>query len=60
MLFSQFKRWKDQEYYKNWTNETAFVYILDFIFMAFLAQKLSHTIYDLTLCLVHFLSKVIY
>ena len=32
MLFSQFHRSKDQKYYKNWTKETVFVYILGFIF----------------------------
>ena len=32
MLFSQFKRSKDQKYYKNWRKETVFVYILGFIF----------------------------
>ena len=29
---------------QNWTKETAFVYILGFIFMAFLAQKLIYAI----------------
>ena len=24
--------WKDQKYYKSWTKETVFVYILDFTF----------------------------
>ena len=35
MLFSQFYRSKDQEYYKNWTKETVFVfvYLLGLIFM---------------------------
>ena len=32
MLFSQFHRSKDQKYYKNWTKETVFVYILGFNF----------------------------
>ena len=32
MLFSQFHRSKDQKYYKNWTKETVFVYILSLIF----------------------------
>ena len=31
MLFSEFKRSKDQKHYKNWTEETVFVYILGFI-----------------------------
>ena len=35
----------DKKYYKNWTKETVFVYILGFIFfLAFLAQKLIYTI----------------
>ena len=44
MLFSEFLRSKDQKYYKNWTKETVFVYIIGIIFMAFLAQKLIFTI----------------
>ena len=32
MLFFEFYRSKDQKYYKNWTKETVFVYILGFIF----------------------------
>ena len=32
MLFSEFWRSKDQKYYKNWTKETVFLYILGFIF----------------------------
>ena len=32
MLFSQFYRSLDQKYYKNYTNETVFVYILGLIF----------------------------
>ena len=39
MLFSEFSRSKDQKYYINWTKKAVFVYILGFIFMAFLAQK---------------------
>ena len=33
-----------QKIYKNWTKDTIFVYILDFIFMVFFAQKLIYTI----------------
>ena len=32
MLFSEFQRSKDQKYYKNYTKESVFVYILRFIF----------------------------
>ena len=32
MLFSQFYRSKVQKYYKNWTKETVFVYIIGFTF----------------------------
>ena len=32
MLFSEFYRSKDQKYYKHWTKETVFVYILGLIF----------------------------
>ena len=32
VLFSQFYRFKDQKYFKNWTKETVFVYIFGFIF----------------------------
>ena len=63
MLFSQFERLKDQKYFKNWTKETVFVYILGFMFLVFLTQRLIYTIntvYDLTLCLAHFLNKIIY
>ena len=31
MLFSQFYRAKNQKYYKNWTKDTGFVYILGLI-----------------------------
>ena len=44
MLFSDISRSKDQKYYINWTKKTGFVYILGFIFMAFLAQKLIYII----------------
>ena len=32
MLFSQFYKSKDQKYYKNWTKEAVFVYILAKLF----------------------------
>ena len=32
MKFYQFQKSKDEKYYKNWTNEIVFVYILSFIF----------------------------
>ena len=32
MLFSEFYKSKDQKYYRDWTYETVFVYILGFIF----------------------------
>ena len=44
MLIAEFWRSNDQKYYKNWTKDTVFVYILSLIFMAFLAQKLIYTI----------------
>ena len=45
MLFSEF--WsKDQKYYKNWTKEIVFVYILGFIFDGVShAKTVSHTKY---------------
>ena len=39
MLFSEFYKSKDQKYYKNWTKETAFVYILGFIFYGVSSAK---------------------
>ena len=57
MLFSQFQRSKDQKYYKTWTNENVFVYILGFIFYGVSLPKAdSHNKY-LTLCLAHFLKQ---
>ena len=41
MLFSQFSRSKDQKYYKNWINETVFVYILCFIFKSLFEQNFA-------------------
>ena len=32
MLIAEFWRSNDQKYYKNWTKDTVFVYILSFIF----------------------------
>ena len=39
MLFSEFSRSKDQKYYKNWTKEAVFVYILGFIFYGVFRPK---------------------
>ena len=39
MLFSEFYRSRDQKYYKNWTYETVFVYIIGFIFYGVSAAK---------------------
>ena len=62
MLFSDFQRSKDQKYYKNWTKETVFVYVLRFIFYGVFRAKtdLHKKIHDLTLCLAPFLNKIIY
>ena len=52
-------RSKDQKYYKNWTKETDFVYVLGFnVYGVFRTKTDLHNIYDLTMCLAHFLYKI--
>ena len=52
-------RSKDQKYYKYWTKEIVFVYVLGFIaYGVFRAKTDLHNKYDLTMCLAHFLYKI--
>ena len=44
MLFPEFLRSKEQKYYKTWTNETVFVYILGFIFYGVSLAKTKYMI----------------
>ena len=61
MLFSKFWRSKDQKYYKNRTKDTAFVYIIGFTFYSISRAKTHlHNKYNLTLCLAHFLNKIVH
>ena len=51
MLFSELQRSKDQKYYKNYSKETAFVYILGFIFYRVsLAKTDLHNKYMIERC----------
>ena len=49
MLFSEFCISKDQRYYKNWTKEAVFVYILGFIFYGVFRAKIWSMIFFLSL-----------